>query len=144
MGATDHLSPDQFSEQGMGPFYHGTKSEFQPGDELTTRGAKQHLMQQGVRPVNAQHRLVYVTGSLGMAGAMAAADWTKGEKAHIYRVEPTGPMAPDPEVASPSTGALRKPSDNMTHSYVTRSPVKIIGEWHDGYTRAREGGREAT
>lgn len=121
MSADEILHPDQF----IGPMYHGSPYQFNEGDMLTTRGAKKALLDSGVRPQSAQHRELYVTGSLGMASAMA------GEHGHIYRVEPTGSLHHDPEVSSGN-----QPSENITQSYMTTSPVRIKREEKSFYSPA--------
>lgn len=121
MSAQDHLSPHQF----VGPWYHGTTSEFEPGEELTTRGAKQHLMANGVRPEAAQHRQIYVTQSLGMARTMATTDYER--PGHVYRVEPTGPLTADPEVSRPGwINSIGRLDENPTQSYMTSAPVRVV------------------
>src|SRR5690606_27852064 len=78
---TDHGARDP------GPFFHGTKAEFAPGD-LITRG---YTSNYGSRR---QSRWVYFSATLDAAtwGAELAVGDGPG---HIYRVQPEGPYEDD-------------------------------------------------
>jgi rifampin ADP-ribosylating transferase len=127
-----------------GPFFHGTRSALEIGDELVPgRGSN---FQQG-RVMN--H--VYFTTVLETAvwGAeLATALVGNGERGRIYVVEPVGPFEDDPNVTD------KRFPGNPTRSYRTRHPLRVVGEvedWAghdpevlqrmlDGLTRLREQG----
>jgi Rifampin ADP-ribosyl transferase len=97
-----------------GPFYHGTRADLQVGDLLTPG-----------RTSNYQPELVmnhiYFTALVNGAGLAAAL--ANGEGAErVYIVEPTGGFEDDPNVTN------KKFPGNLTRSYRTRAPLKIIGE----------------
>jgi hypothetical protein len=101
-----------------GPFYHGTKSTFDVGDELVPgHGSNFH---EGRVSNN-----VYFAGLLETAvwGAeLATALGGHGDRGHVYVVEPTGPFEDDPNVTN------KKFPGNITQSYRTRDPLRVISE----------------
>ena len=101
-----------------GPFFHGTKTGFAIGDELVAgRGSNYH----DGRVAN--H--VYFAALLEPAiwGAELAVALSGGtSRARIYIVEPTGPFEDDPNVTN------KKFPGNVTQSYRTRHPMRIVGE----------------
>lgn len=104
----DHIS---------GPFFHGTKVEFDVGDEIVPgHGSNYH----GGRISN--H--VYFAAMLEPAvwGAELAVALGGGGCERIYIVEPTGPFEDDPNVTN------KKFPGNVTQSYRTRHPMRIEGE----------------
>jgi Rifampin ADP-ribosyl transferase len=101
-----------------GPFFHGTRFVFATGDELVAgRGSNYHRG----RVMN--H--VYFTGLVDTAawgaelGTALAGD---PERGHVYEVEPTGPFEDDPNVTN------KRFPGNITQSYRTRFPVRVIRE----------------
>ena len=93
-------------------WYHGTASEYQPGDLVDPSYAGK--VQRTARPGSA-----YFTHSLGQATDFA--DWAQkasrtadGEypAAHVYEVEPTGDYEEDP--------------DDSRSAWVTRSPLRVV------------------
>jgi rifampin ADP-ribosylating transferase len=56
---------------------------------------------------------------------LAAALAGSPERGHIYVVEPLGPFEDDPNVTD------KKFPGNVTESYRTRSPLRVVGELHD-------------
>ena len=101
-----------------GPFYHGTKSAFEVGDQLVPGHGSN--FQEGRTSNN-----VYFTALLETAvwGAELATALTGcGEQGHIYVVEPTGPFEDDPNVTN------KKFPGNITQSYRTRHSLQIVGE----------------
>lgn len=72
MAADDHLSDSQF-------YYHGTNARIRKGG----------MIEPGHKPLNSPEpqEHVYMTPHYE-----AAADWGK----HVYMVQPTGPVEPDP------------------------------------------------
>lgn len=101
-----------------GPFFHGTKVAFAPGDELVAgRGSNYH----GGRVSN--H--IYFSALLEPAvwGAELAVALTGGDgPGHVYVVEPTGPFEDDPNVTN------KRFPGNVTRSYRTRDPMRIVSE----------------
>ncbi len=117
--------------QVSGPFFHGTKFEFDVGDEIVPgRGSNYH----GGRISN--H--VYFAALLEPAvwGAELAVALGGGGREHIYIVEPTGPFEDDPNVTN------KKFPGNVTQSYRTRHPMRIAGEietWESHPSEAVQG-----
>jgi hypothetical protein len=101
-----------------GPFFHGTRAAFAPGDELVP-GQRSNYHDGRV----ANH--VYFAALLEPAiwGAeLAVAQSDDDATAHIYVVEPTGPFEDDPNVTN------KRFPGNVTESYRTRHPVRIVSE----------------
>lgn len=97
-----------------GPFYHGTKADLKPGD-LLSPGYSSNF---GARK---KANFVYLTATLDAAtwGAELATGPGRGR---IYRVEPTGPFEDDPNLTD------KKFPGNVTRSYRTRHPLRVVGE----------------
>lgn len=97
-----------------GPFFHGTKANLQTGDFLTA-GFKSNYE----ADLTMNH--IYFTASINGAGL--AAELSKGEgHPRTYVVEPTGSFENDPNVTD------KKFPGNLTRSYRTKDPLKIVGE----------------
>ena len=98
-------------------FYHGTKADLAPGDLIRPGYASNF----GKRAVAA---FVYLTETLDAAtwGAELAVGEGPGR---IYVVEPTGAFEDDPNLTD------KKFPGNITKSYRTRDPLRIIGEVAD-------------
>ena len=115
-------------EHVTGPFFHGTKSALEVGDELVPgRGSNFH---EG-RVMN--H--VYFTAVLETAvwGAeLATAMAGNGERGRIYVVEPLGPFEDDPNVTD------KRFPGNVTQSYRSRHPLRVVGEVDDWVGHAPE------
>ncbi len=109
-----------------GPFFHGTRSTFEIGDL-----------------VDVGHRSNYHDGRVSnhvyFAGLREPAVWAaelavalngSDGRGRIYVVEPTGPFEDDPNVTD------KKFPGNVTRSYRTRHPMRIVEEIHhwDGHT----------
>ena len=100
-----------------GPFYHGTKAELKIGDYLTP-GNKSNYQ----NDIIMNH--IYFTALINGAGL--AASLAKGDgRERVYIVEPTGSFENDPNVTD------KKFPGNLTRSYRTLEPLKIIGEITD-------------
>lgn len=97
-----------------GPFYHGTKADSQVGDLLTAGGNSNY------KPgLKMNH--IYFTANANSAGLAAAL--AKGEgRERVYIVEPTGVFENDPNVTD------KKFPGNLTRSYRSQEPLRIIGE----------------
>jgi len=100
-----------------GPFYHGTKADLKVGDLLTAGGISNY------KPgLKMNH--IYFTANLNGAGLAAAL--AKGEgRERVYIVEPTGEYENDPNVTD------KKFPGNLTRSYRSEKPLRIIGEVTD-------------
>jgi hypothetical protein len=96
------------------PYYHGTKAQLQTGDLICAGWASNF----GRRKVTAW---VYLSATLEAAtwGAELALGDGPGR---IYIVEPTGPFEDDPNLTD------KKFPGNVTKSYRTRDPLRVIGE----------------
>jgi rifampin ADP-ribosylating transferase len=100
-----------------GPFYHGTRADLRVGDLLTAGGLSNYK-------ADLQMNHIYFTAL--MSGAGLAAALAKGEQpGRVYEVEPTGPFENDPNVTN------KKFPGNLTRSYRSASPLKVIGEVTD-------------
>jgi hypothetical protein len=109
MRAIDNLSSQQL--------YHGTKADLKPGD-LIGPGYNSNY---GKRK---KAGYVYLTATLNAAtwGAELAVGAGPGR---IYTVEPTGPIADDPNLTD------KKFPGNPTKSYRSRDPLRVTGEIKD-------------
>lgn len=101
-----------------GPFFHGTRFTLAVGEELVAgRGSNFH---EGRRSNNVYFSALLETAVWGAELATSLAGMkTRG---HIYVVEPTGPFEDDPNVTN------KKFPGNVTRSYRTRSPMRVVGE----------------
>jgi rifampin ADP-ribosylating transferase len=98
-------------------FYHGTKSSLKPGD-LIVPGYNSNY---GKRKYA---KYVYLTATL--EAATWGAELALGEgPGRIYTVEPTGPIADDPNLTD------KKFPGNPTKSYRSRDPLRVTGEIMD-------------
>lgn len=101
-----------------GPFFHGTKTIFDVG----------HLVVPGQLSNYHEGRIsnhVYFTALLEpavWAAELATSLARSEERNHIYIVEPTGPFEDDPNVTN------KKFPGNVTRSYRTRQPMRVINE----------------
>lgn len=107
-----------------GPFFHGTKADLQVGDLLTARGESNY--KSGLK-MNHIYFTALVSGA-GLAAALAKGDGPE----RIYIVEPTGEFENDPNVTD------KKFPGNMTRSYRSQAPLKIIGEATEWLRRTPE------
>jgi rifampin ADP-ribosylating transferase len=97
-----------------GPFYHGTKADLQVGDLLTPGGDSNYKPE-----LKMNH--IYFTALVNGAGLAAAL--AKGEgRERVYIVEPTGKFENDPNVTD------KKFPGNLTRSYRSQEPLRIVGE----------------
>jgi rifampin ADP-ribosylating transferase len=97
-----------------GPFYHGTKADLKVGDLLTAGGISNYKPE-------LQMNHIYFTANTNGAGLAAAL--AKGEgRERVYIIEPTGEFENDPNVTD------KKFPGNLTRSYRSQQPLRIIGE----------------
>ncbi|HEY6907394.1 MAG TPA: NAD(+)--rifampin ADP-ribosyltransferase, partial [Ignavibacteriaceae bacterium] len=100
-----------------GPFYHGTKADLRTGDLLTAGSSSNYKPE-----LKMNH--IYFTALVNGAGL--AASLAKGEgRERVYIVEPTGSFENDPNVTD------KKFPGNLTRSYRSLAPLKIVGEVTD-------------
>jgi hypothetical protein len=102
------------SQPNSQPYYHGTKADLKPGD-LIRPGFDSNY---GSRK---KAGYVYLTATLDAAiwGAELAQGAGPGR---FYVVEPTGPIADDPNLTD------KKYPGNPTRSYRSRDPLRVTGE----------------
>ncbi|OUL08381.1 rRNA adenine methyltransferase [Sedimentibacter sp. SX930] len=97
-----------------GPFFHGTKADLRVGDLLT---AKEESNYKSGLKMNHIYFTALVSGA-GLAAALAKGDCNE----RVYIVEPTGEFENDPNVTD------KKFPGNLTRSYRSQEPLKIVGE----------------
>jgi rifampin ADP-ribosylating transferase len=101
-----------------GPFYHGTKSTFEIGQELVPGHGSN--FQEGRVSNNIYFSALVDTAAWGAELATARAGIE--DRGHIYVVAPTGPFEDDPNVTN------KKFPGNITQSYRTRHPLRVVAE----------------
>jgi hypothetical protein len=105
-------------EHITGPFYHGTKSTFEVGEELVPGHGSN--FQEGRSSNNIYFTTLVDTAAWGAELGTALAG--SGERGHIYVVEPTGPFEDDPNLTN------KRFPGNITQSYRSRHPLQVVGE----------------
>ena len=100
-----------------GPFYHGTKADLRAGDLLTAGGKSNYKDE-----LKMNH--IYFTANVNGAGLAAALAKSEGRE-RVYIVEPTCEFENDPNLTD------KKFPGNLTRSYRSREPLRIIGEAAD-------------
>lgn len=100
-----------------GPFYHGTKADLPVGELLTAGGNSNY------KP-DLKMNHIYFTALVNGAGLAAALAQGNGRE-RVYIVEPTGSFENDPNVTD------KKFPGNLTRSYRSQAPLKIMGEVTD-------------
>jgi hypothetical protein len=101
-----------------GPFFHGTRFTLDVGDEIVPgRGSN---YQDGRIANHVYFAALVETAVWGaeLATALAGSD----ERGHVYIVEPLGPFEDDPNVTN------KRFPGNVTQSYRSRHPMRIVGE----------------
>lgn len=108
------IDPTRFGSADPGPFFHGTKVELSTGD-LLEPGNSSNFGE------GKQANFVYMTAVLD--AAVWGAELAQGDSpGRIYLVEPTGPFEDDPNLTD------KKFPGNVTRSYRTRDPLRVLGE----------------
>ncbi|WP_431298732.1 NAD(+)--rifampin ADP-ribosyltransferase [Tabrizicola sp. BL-A-41-H6] len=97
-----------------GPFFHGTKVEFAPGD-LIVPGYRSNY------GAGLAARWVYVSARVDIA-VLAAELATNGARARVFVVEPLGPLEDDPNVTD------KKFPGNPTLSYRCQHHLRVVEE----------------
>ncbi|RFU21577.1 NAD(+)--rifampin ADP-ribosyltransferase [Geodermatophilus marinus] len=101
-----------------GPFYHGTRSALEVGDELLPGHGSN--FQEG--RVSNHVYFAALVGTAAWGAELAAALAGDGERGRIYVVEPLGPFEDDPNVTD------KRFPGNPTQSYRTRHPLRVVDE----------------
>lgn len=97
-------------------FYHGTKADLKVGD----------LLGPGFGSNFVERQLSHIYFSATLEAATWGAELARGEgRGRIYIVEPTGPFEDDPNLTD------RKFPGNVTASYRSRDPLRVVGEVED-------------
>lgn len=117
--STDHV-PVTFEccEHVTGPFFHGTKAALEIGDQLVPGSRSNYHEGRISNHVYFAALLEPAVWAAELATALAGSD----DRGRIYVVEPTGPFEDDPNVTD------KKYPGNVTQSYRTRHPLRIIDE----------------
>ena len=118
--ASGTLIPVTYESCGhvSGPFFHGTKSALEVGDELVPGFGSN--FQQGRVSNNIYFSALVETAAWG--AELATALTGGAGRGHIYVVEPLGPFEDDPNVTN------KKFPGNITQSYRTHHPLRVVGE----------------
>jgi Rifampin ADP-ribosyl transferase len=111
----------EHSDHIAGPFFHGTKTEFEVGDELVPGQGSN--FQSGRVSNNVYFTALVETAAWGAELATALAG--RQQRGHIYVVEPLGPFEDDPNVTN------KKFPGNPTQSYRTRHALRVVAEVDD-------------
>lgn len=104
-----------------GPFFHGTRTIFEIGDELTAGHPSNY--HEGRISNHLYFAALLEPAIWGAELAMALTE--SGGRSHVYMVEPTGPFEDDPNVTN------KRFPGNVTRSYRTRHPLLIVDEVRD-------------
>jgi hypothetical protein len=104
-----------------GPFFHGTKTSFSVGDLLVPGQRSNYEDGRVSNHVYFAALLEPAVWAAELANALAGSN----ERGHVYVVEPTGPLEDDPNVTD------KKFPGNVTRSYRTRHPLRVVDEVHD-------------
>ena len=99
-------------------FYHGTKADLAVGD-LLTPGFGSNFRTEALRHIYFSATLEAATWGAELAKGPEGQDNARGR---IYIVEPTGPYEDDPNLTD------KKFPGNITASYRTAEPLRVIGE----------------
>lgn len=102
----------------QGPFLHGTRGVFEPGDELVPG----HGSNYETGRVSNHVYFTELVGTAAWGAQLATALAGDGHRGRIYVVEPLGPFEDDPNVTD------KKFPGNPTRSYRTRSPLRVVRE----------------
>jgi len=108
-------------EHVEGPFFHGTKAAFDAGDLLVPGHHSNYHDGRVANHVYFAALLEPAVWAAELANALAGS----AERGHVYIVEPTGPLEDDPNVTD------KKFPGNVTRSYRTRHPLRVVEEVHN-------------
>lgn len=116
-------TPVTYEQHGhvTGPFFHGTKAELEPGDELVAGWGSN--FEEG-RVMNHVYFTTLVPTAAWGAQLASALAGLPG-RGHVYEVVPVGAFEDDPNVTD------QKFPGNPTESYRTREPLRVVAELLD-------------
>lgn len=115
MSATREPVPFEVHEPGV--HLHGTKADLTVGD-LLVPGRESNFEEGRV--------MTYVYFTATLDAAVWGAELADGDgRGRVYVVEPTGPFEDDPNVTD------KRFPGNPTHSFRSRSPLRVVGELTD-------------
>lgn len=116
---TDHV-PVTFDscDHIKGPFFHGTKTTFEIGDLVVPGHLSNYQEGRTSNHVYFAALLEPAVWAAELATALAGNE----ERGRIYVVVPTGPFEDDPNVTN------KKFPGNVTRSYRTRHPMRVVSE----------------
>lgn len=100
-----------------GPFFHGTKTVFAPGDEVTSGKLSNYHEGRVANHVYFAAQLEPAVWAAELAVALGG-----GGRERIYVVAPTGPFEDDPNLTD------KRFPGNITQSYRTRHPLRVVSE----------------
>ncbi len=101
-----------------GPFFHGTRIAFKPGDRLVAGHPSNYDEGRISNHVYFAALLEPAIWGAELAAALAGSD----TRSRIYVVEPTGPFEDDPNVTN------KRFPGNVTRSYRTQHPMRVVEE----------------
>lgn len=101
-----------------GLFFHGTGATFEIGDRIAAGQPSNYHEGRVSRHVYFSSLLEPAVWAAELAIALVGTD----ERGRVYVVEPTGPFEDDPNLTN------RKFPGNVTRSYRTRNPMRIVDE----------------
>ena len=104
-----------------GPFFHGTKSVLEVGAELVPGHGSNFQTGRVMNHIYFSALVDTAAWGAELATALAGLE----ERGHIYQVEPLGPFEDDPNVTN------KRFPGNITQSYRTRHPLRVVGEVDD-------------
>ncbi len=104
-----------------GPFFHGTRQVFEIGDQLVPGHPSNYQDDRVSNHVYFAALLEPAVWGAELATALAGSE----ERGRVYVVEPTGPFEDDPNVTN------KRFPGNVTRSYRTRHPMRIVDEVTD-------------
>jgi hypothetical protein len=104
-----------------GPFFHGTRTIFDIGDELAAGHPSNYHEGRSSNHLYFAALLEPAIWGAELATALRGSDG----RGRVYIVEPTGPFEDDPNVTN------KRLPGNVTRSYRTRHPLLIVDEVRD-------------
>ena len=115
--------PASLTDHGhiAGPFLHGTRAAFAPGDLVSPGWASHFRPDRPLAHVYFTTRAETAAWGAELAAALAPKD-DGPATARVYEVEPTGPFEDDPNLTD------KKFPGNPTRSYRSRDPLRVTGE----------------
>jgi hypothetical protein len=108
-------------EHVEGPFFHGTKTRFEIGDELVPGHLSNYQKGRVSNHVYFSALIEPAVWAAELATALTGSD----EPGRIYVVAPSGAFEDDPNVTN------KKFPGNVTQSYRTRHPMRVVDELHN-------------